>query len=144
LRIADCRFRIIFKLIFNTMTKEELKERTKKFTLMIIKLVDDLPNTKAGNTVGNQIIRSGTSVGANYRTVCRARSNADFISKITIVEEECDESLFWLELIQESKLMEKERLTDLLKEAAELTAIFTAAGKTARQTKSNSSKAVKK
>jgi four helix bundle protein len=106
---------------------------------MIIKLVDDLPNTKAGITVGNQIIRSGTSVGANYRTACRARSTADFISKITIVEEECDESLFWLELILESKLLKKDRLTDLIKEADELTAIFTASGKTARQTKTNSS-----
>ena len=121
------------------MTKEELKNRTKQFALLIIKLVDDLPNTKAGITVGNQIIRSGTSVGANYRTACRARSNADFISKITIVEEECDESRFWLEPIQESKLLKKERLTDLIKEADELTAIFTASGKTARQAKSNSS-----
>jgi four helix bundle protein len=121
------------------MTKEELKNRTKQFALMIIKLVDDLPNTKAGITVGNQIIRSGTSVGANYRTACRARSTADFIPKITIVEEECDESLFWLELILESKLLKKDRLTDLIKEADELTAIFTASGKTARQTKTNSS-----
>ncbi|HUX57444.1 MAG TPA: four helix bundle protein [Bacteroidales bacterium] len=84
------------------MTKDELKKRTKKFALMIIKLVDDLPNSLAGRTIGNQIIRSGTSVGANYRAACRARSNADFISKITIVEEECDESLFWLELIAEA------------------------------------------
>jgi four helix bundle protein len=120
----------------DSMKKEELKNRTKRFALMIIKLVDDLPNTKAGNTVGNQIIRAGTSVGANYRAACRARSNADFISKITIVEEECDESLFWLELILESKLLKKERLTDLLKEADELTAIFTASGKTARQSSS--------
>ena len=100
---------------------------------MIIDLVEDLPNTKAGITIGNQIIRSGTSVAANYRTACRARSNADFISKITIVEEECDETLFWLELITEGNLLKKERLPDLLKEADELTAIFTASGKTARQ-----------
>jgi four helix bundle protein len=128
-----------YEFKFNFMTKEELKNRTRQFALMIINLVDELPNTKAGNTVGNQIIRAVTSVSANYRTVCKARSNADFISKITIVEEECDESLFWLELIRDSKLLEKERLTDLLKEADELTAIFTAAGKTARQKKSNSS-----
>jgi len=115
------------------MTKEELKDRTKKFAILIIKLVDDLPDTKAGRTIGNQIIRSGTSVGANYRTACRARSDADFISKITIVEEECDETLFWLELIVESNLLEKERLLALIKEADELTAIFTASGKTARQ-----------
>ncbi len=115
------------------MTKEELKKRTKQFALMIIKLVEDLPNTKAGRTIGNQIIRSGTSVAANYRAACRARSNADFISKITIVEEECDETLFWLELMAEANLIKKEKLQDMLKEADELTAIFTASGKTARQ-----------
>jgi four helix bundle protein len=114
------------------MTKEELKERTKKFALMIIKLVEELPDTLAGLTIGKQIIRAGTSVAANYRTACRARSNADFISKITIVEEECDETLFWLELIAEANLLKKERLHDIVKEADELTAIFTASGKTAR------------
>jgi four helix bundle protein len=115
------------------MNSEELKRRTKKFALMIIKLVDDLPNTKAGNAIGNQIIRSGTSVGANYRSACRARSNADFVSKITVVEEECDETEYWLEIIAESNLLKKELLIDVLKEADELTAIFTASGKTAKQ-----------
>jgi four helix bundle protein len=115
------------------MKKEELKLRTKKFALTIINLVEELPNTLAGRTIGNQIIRSGTSVAANYRAACRARSNADFISKITIVEEECDETLFWLELIVEANLLKKEILIDLIKEADELTAIFTASGKTARQ-----------
>jgi four helix bundle protein len=115
------------------MTKEELKTRTKQFALLIIKLVELIPNTKAGNTIGNQLIRSGTSVAANYRAACRARSNADFVSKITIVEEECDESLFWLELITEANLLKKEILQDAIKEADELTAIFTASGKTARQ-----------
>jgi four helix bundle protein len=115
------------------MKKEELKNRTKKFALMIIKLVDELPNTRAGNTIGNQLIRSGTSVAANYRATCRTRSNADFISKITIVEEESDESLFWLELILESDLLPQDRLQELLTEADELTAIFTASGRTAKQ-----------
>jgi len=115
------------------MTKEELKNRTKKFALMTIKLVNQLPNTKAGNTIGNQLIRSGTSVASNYRASCRARSAADFISKITIVEEECDESLLWLELILESNLLKKELLRDIIREANELTAIFTASGKTARE-----------
>jgi four helix bundle protein len=114
------------------MTKDELKKRSKKFALMIIKLVEELPNNMAGRTIGNQIIRSGTSVAANYRTACRARSNADFISKITVVEEECDETLFWLELIVEANLIKKEKLVDIIKEADELTAIFTASGKTAR------------
>lgn len=72
------------------MNKEDLKSRTKQFALRIIKLVEELPNTKTGNVIGNQIIRSGTSVAANYRASCRARSTADFISKITIVEEEAE------------------------------------------------------
>ena len=122
------------------MTKEELKIRTKLFALMIIKLIEDLPGTKAGLTIGNQIIRSGTSVAANYRAACRARSNADFISKINIVEEECDETLFWLELIVEADLLKKEKLHGILKEADELTAIFTASGKTARLNNPKSSK----
>jgi four helix bundle protein len=115
------------------MTKDELKRRTKKFALEIIKLVDELPNTKAGNTVANQIIRSGTSVASNYRTACRARSDADFISKVTVVEEESDETSFWLEIIEEAHLLKKERVLDLQKEASELVAIFTATGKTARK-----------
>src|SRR4030042_5042531 len=106
------------------MTKEELKKRSKQFALMIMKLVEDLPNTQAGRTIGNQIIRSGTSVAVNYRAACRAGSNADFISKITIVEEECDETLFWLELIEEANLLKKKKLQYMLKDADELTAIF--------------------
>jgi len=117
------------------MKKEELKDRTKKMALAIIKLVEELPNTNVGRTISNQIIRSGTSVAANYRAACRARSSADFISKITVVEEECDETLFWLELIAEAELIEKEKLHYLLKETDELTAIFTASGKTARENK---------
>lgn len=81
------------------MIKEELKKRTKLFTLEIIKLVNSLTASKAGYAISGQLIRSGTSVAANYRSACRSRSNADFISRITIVEEECDETLFWLELI---------------------------------------------
>jgi four helix bundle protein len=92
-----------------------------------------LPKNKIGDVLGKQILRSATSVAANYRAACRARSKADFISKIAIVEEEADESLFWLELIAESGLMNTERLKDLTKEADELTAIFTATGKTAKQ-----------
>jgi len=114
------------------MNNEELKKRTKNFALMIIRVVEELPDSKAGRTIGNQLIRSGTSVAANYRTACRSRSSADFISRVTIVEEECDETLFWLELIVESNLLEKERLLEVLKEADELTAIFTASGRTAK------------
>ncbi len=115
------------------MTKDELKTRTKQFALMVIKVVEDLPTSKVGHVIGNQIIRSGTSVAANYRSACRARSNRDFISKITVVEEECDETLFWLELILEAGLLSNKKVDNILKEANELTAIFTASGKTARQ-----------
>ncbi len=114
------------------MNKEELKRRTKQFALVIIKLVEELPHNRSGNAIANQLIRSGTSVAANYRSACRARSNADFISKITVVEEESDETLFWLELISESNMIEKTNLEPLLIEANELTAIFTASGKTAK------------
>jgi four helix bundle protein len=133
--ISNPRFEIILYLSI-IMTKEELKKRTKLFALMIIRLVDEIPNTRAGNAIANQLIRSGTSIGANYRSACRGRSTADFISKITVVEEECDESVYWLELIEESNLMPMERLKLITREANELTAIFTATGKTARMKKS--------
>ena len=115
------------------MTKEELKLRTKKFALIVINLINELPNSRAGNAIGNQLIRSGTSVASNYRASCRARSSADFVSKLTIVEEECDESLFWLELITESGLLSNELTKKAMAEANELTAIFTAAGKTTKE-----------
>ncbi len=84
------------------MQKEELKFRTKQFAIRVIKLVEALPKNKIGHVLGKQLLRSATSVAANYRAACRARSKADFISKVAIVEEEPDESLFWLELIAES------------------------------------------
>lgn len=117
------------------MTNSELKIRTKNFALRIIKLVQSLPKSKVGDVIGHQLLRSATSVGANYRAACRARSQADFISKITIVEEEADESCYWLELICEAELIEKEKLKYLMKEADELTAIFTSSGKTAKENK---------
>lgn len=106
------------------MNQEELKTRTKKFGLRIIKLVDFLPNKKIGDVIGRQILRSATSVGANYRSACRSRSKAEFISKINIVLEEADETLYWLELIEESELIKEEKLTELKPEAKELVAIF--------------------
>lgn len=117
------------------MNKEELKSRTKKFALRIIRLVQSLPKSKVSDVLGHQLLRAGTSVGANYRAACRARSQADFISKIAIVEEEADESCYWLELIFELQLLEDEKLRDIMKEANELTAIFTASGKTAKENK---------
>jgi len=111
------------------MSKDELKKRTKQFALRIIKVVDASPKTTSGFVIGKQIVKAGTSVAANYRATCRARSDPDFLSKITVVEEEADESLFWLEMIVESGMLPKKKLGDLIKEADELTAIFTATGK---------------
>jgi four helix bundle protein len=108
------------------MTDIELKQRTKAFALRIMKLVDALPKTKSGHAIGAQLVRSGTSVGANYRAVCRARSKAEFIAKIGVVEEEADESGFWLELIVEGGLLPAPKVAALLQEAGELTAIMAA------------------
>jgi len=115
------------------MDSEELKLRTKQFGLRIIKLYKELSKTKKGEILGNQLMRAGTSVGANYRAACRSKSDADFIYKIQIVEEEADESAYWLEMISESNIIKKNRLGNLLQEANELTAIFTSSGRTAKQ-----------
>jgi four helix bundle protein len=125
------------------MTSEELKNRTKRFALDVIRLGDKLPQKKATEVIFGQLVRSATSVGANYRSACRARSQADFISKITIVEEEADESSYWIELLDESGLMNKEHLSNLLTEANELTAIFTASGRTAKTNRSNSQSTIR-
>ena len=117
------------------MNPEELKKRTKEFAIRIIKLVNLLPKNSIGHTIGNQLLRAGTSVGANYRAACRAKSNRDFIYKINIVEEEADETMFWLELIIETELLPKSRINSLLNEANKLTAIFTATGKTSKTKK---------
>lgn len=114
-------------------TKEkDLRKRTKDFALRVYRMVESLPANVGGGVFGKQILRSATAVGANYRSACRARSKADFISKISIVEEEADETIYWLELINESGLMNSNRIGPLIDEARELTAIFTTARKTAR------------
>jgi four helix bundle protein len=105
------------------MTSDQLKLRTKKCANRIVKLCGSLPNNWVAQTLGRQLLRSGTSVGANYRAVCRAKSRSDFINKLRIVEEECDESLFWMELLVENGIMGLSRLKDLMKEASELLAI---------------------
>lgn len=111
----------------------DLKARTKIFALNIIKLVRSMPKDRVGRVLGNQILRSGTSVAANYRSACKARSKADFISKITVVEEEADETTLWLELIMESDTLSNDFTKSLHKESNELTAIFTSSGKTAKE-----------
>jgi four helix bundle protein len=113
------------------MTTAELKARTKDFALRVIRLVDALPNTVKGRAIANQIIRSATSVAANYRAACRARSRDEFIAKIGVVEEEADETAFWLELIVESGIHIKEQIDPLLKEAGELVAIVATSRKSA-------------
>jgi four helix bundle protein len=115
------------------MTSRELQTRTKAFALRVITLVDTLPRGTAGQVIGRQLLRSATSVGANYRAACRAQSRAEFAAKLSVVVEEADESLYWLELLQESSLIKPQRLVDLLKEANELVAISVAARKTAKQ-----------
>lgn len=113
------------------MEKAELLQRTQAFALPILKLVDQLPNTAAGRAIANQLVRSGTSIGANYRAACRARSRAEFAAKLGVVAEESDETVYWLGLITDGALAPRHRLADLVKEANELTAIFTSGRRTA-------------
>lgn len=113
------------------MKHTDLKLRTKQFALRIIKLTQALPKSAVGKVVGNQLLRCGTSVGTNYRAACRARSRPDFVSKIGIVIEEADESCYWLEIIIDIKLLKKELVEPLLKEAGEITAIMITSGKSA-------------
>ncbi len=114
------------------MNPEDFKMRTKTFALRIIRLVESLANTKVSGVIGRQLLRSGTSVGANYRAACRARSRAEFISKLGVVEEECDESIYWMELLVESRQMKPSRLVGLMSEAGELLAMVVASSKSAR------------
>ena len=111
----------------------DLKKRTKAFALRILKLVDALLATTAGRALASQIVRSGTSAAANYRAACRAKSTADFIAKMGIVEAEADETLFWLELLEESQLVGATKLTAVKQEANELIAITVVSIKTARR-----------
>jgi four helix bundle protein len=113
------------------MTERELLQRTKQFALRIFKLVDALPRTIQGRAVTAQLIRSGTSVAANYRAACRARSKPEFVAKLGVVEEEADESAFWLELIIETDLLSAAKVKPLLVEASEIVAIMASSKKTA-------------
>ncbi len=114
------------------MSHENLKQRTKLFALAVIRLVKVLPDDKVGRTLGTQLLRSATSVAANYRSANRARSTADFIAKMAIVEEEADESSFWLDLLTESGTATSKQTQPLIQEASELTAIAVASINTAR------------
>ena len=115
------------------MQNNDLKQRTKKFALGLIKLVESLPRTRTGDVLGRQLLRSATSVAANYRAATRAKSPADFVCKMGIVEEEADESALWLELLSDAQTIAPEKAATHLKEAGELTAIAVASINTARR-----------
>ena len=115
------------------MDSEDFKRRTKAFALEIIQLVESLPKNRTTGVIGGQLLRAGTSVGSNYRAACRAKSTADFISKMGTVEEEADETLYWMELLLEDKIVEESLLEPLMKEADEILAMTVSSIKTARK-----------
>jgi four helix bundle protein len=117
------------------MNQEEMKQRTKLFALGVIRLTESLPKERTAEVLGRQLLRSGTSVGSNYRSACRAKSIADFISKMGIVEEEVDESLYWMELFIAAGIEVGINMKALMREAEELLAITVASIKTARKNK---------
>lgn len=117
----------------------EMIDRTKRFALRVVRLVDQLPKTRSADVLGRQVLRSATSVGANYRAAQRGRSKAEFIAKLGIVEEEADETCYWLELITDLKLVKPERLSDLLQESQEILAIIVSSIRSARSRSSKQS-----
>lgn len=117
------------------MNKDEMKRRTKLFALCVIRLVESLPKGRTSEVLGRQLLRSGTSVGANYRTACRTKSRADFISKMGTVEKEADESMYWMELLVEPELVRRDDVADLLEEASQLVAITVSSIRTTRSNK---------
>jgi four helix bundle protein len=114
------------------MNEEQFKARTRQLALEIIRSVESLPRSRTADVIGRQLLRSGTSIGANYRAACRGKSKADVISKLTIVEEEADETIYWLELLIESKIVEPSRVDSLMKEANEIVAMVVASIRTLR------------
>ncbi|OGW95500.1 MAG: four helix bundle protein [Omnitrophica bacterium RIFCSPLOWO2_12_FULL_44_17] len=115
------------------MAEDELKQRMKIFSVRIMQLVDELPKTMTASILSKQLLRAGTAIGANYRSVCRAKSNADFAAKLAIVEEEADETIYWLELLTAGNMVKEDRIRSLIKEANEFVAITVASIKTIRQ-----------
>lgn len=115
------------------MDAEVLKKRTKQFVLRNIRLFRSLPKTEEARVIGKQLLRSATSIGANYRAACRARSNEEFYSKLSIVVEEADETLFWMELLIEAEIIKHEKIKDLMNENIEILSIMAASRKTAKR-----------
>ena len=122
------------------MDAEEFKKRTKSLSLRIIHVVEALPRTYTGEVIGKQLLRSGTSIGANYRAACRAKSPRDMIAKLKNVEEEADESIYWMELLIEANLMTLSRLQDLMNETDQILAMTVTSIKTLRRSKSKASR----
>ena len=114
------------------MNKIELEMRTKEFSLQLIQFLESLPKNYLGETLGRQLLKSGTSIGANYREANRAESKADFIHKLAIAEKEASETVYWLELMTEAGIGDRKDVAKLLQEAREILAIFTAAGRTSK------------
>jgi four helix bundle protein len=134
LGIADCgSFADAWAPDLRFMDAEIFKGRTKAFALRVIRVVESLPRESVAQTLGRQLLRSGTSVAANYRASTRARSRPEFVAKLGIVEEECDESLFWMELLVESGRMPASRLAPLQREGSEILAMTVASIKSARR-----------
>ena len=117
------------------MTEQEFKNRTKQIALRIIKLVESLPRTRSADVIGKQLLRSGTSIGANYRAACRGKSTADVLHKLAIVEEEADESLYWLELLVDAEIIKFKKLSLLMSDINEILAMTVSSIKTMRSRK---------
>jgi four helix bundle protein len=114
------------------MNEQEFKRRTKMLALHVIELAEELPQSRTADVLGRQLIRSGTSIGANYRSACRGKSIVDVLAKLAIVEEEADETVYWLELLIEGKIVSEKRVADPLKETNEILAMTVASIKTLR------------
>jgi four helix bundle protein len=122
------------------VNEKEFKNRTKQIALRVIRLVESLPNTNSAQIIGKQLLRSATSVGANYRAACRGKSKADVLHKLSIVEEEADESLYWLELLAEANIVSERKLSALMHEINEIVAMIVSSIKTLRSKKIDQSK----
>ncbi|MEO6589044.1 MAG: four helix bundle protein [Pyrinomonadaceae bacterium] len=122
------------------MNEQEFKNRTKQIALRVIRLVETLPNSNSAQIIGKQLLRSATSVGANYRAACRGKSSADVIHKLAIVEEEADESIYWLELLAESNIISESKLSVLMSDINEIVAMTVSSIKTLRAKKFDQSK----
>ena len=124
------------------MKSEEMKARTRAFGLRVIRLAESLPNTPTAKVIRNQMLRCGPSVGANYRAACRAKSRPDFVSKMGTVEEEADETIYWMELLIDAEIVKRARIADLLDEADQILSIVISSIKTAKGIRGNPQSAI--